>query len=340
MNGVVVGAVMALSMFQQTDTIIPVGEATLLQVETLGGSIVVDVWDRDEVRIQAEHSQRTYIDIEHRGSRIRIEPEARRGPANQADLHITVPATLDLKLEGMMVSITVEGALGDVEAETLEGDVTVRGGRGTIKVASMTGMVLVDGAEGLIDVESAADEIRVMNSSGEIVGETMGGNLIMENVHATSVDVGSVGGHVWYDGTFVDGGTYFFGSHGGSVTLVVPEGVSAQFDLSTLHGSVFENLRGDSEPGDRARFQVGGGGAIVEVETFGGRIMVVRKGTEEAIPTREHVGMDFSGMDFGGLMEGVLDGVSVELSHVLSDLHIDVDVDRETRRRRSPSGGY
>ena len=42
MNGVVIGVVTALSMFQQTDTVIPVGEATLLDLEAVGGSIVVE----------------------------------------------------------------------------------------------------------------------------------------------------------------------------------------------------------------------------------------------------------------------------------------------------------
>lgn len=344
MNGVVIGAVMALSMFQQTDTVIPVGEATLLDVEAVGGSITVDVWDRAEVRVRAEHSQRTHVEVHFHGTRISVEAEARRGPANIVDYQITVPASMDLKLEGMMVSITVEGALGNVEAETLEGDVIVRGGRGNIKAASMTGSVLVEGAEGLIDVESVAADIRVVDSSGEIVGETMGGDVILDNVRATSVDVGTVGGSVWYDGTFDPGGTYFFGSHGGGVTLVVPEGTSAQFDLSTLHGSVFDNLRGEmqrSEANRRNRIEVGAGGAIVEVETFAGRITVVRKGTEDEVRQDEHDDLYFSEMDLGalgGLLHGVLDGVSGELSHALSDLHIDVDVDRERRPRRSPGG--
>ena len=126
--------------------------------------------------------------------------------------------------------------------------------------------------------------------------------------------------------------------------MVVPEGTSAQFDLSTLYGSVFDNLRCEmqrSEANRRNRIEVGAGGAIVEVETFAGRITVVRKGTEDEVRQDEHEGLYFSEMDFGalgGVFDVVLDGVSAELSHALSDLHIDVDVDREHRPRRSPGG--
>lgn len=332
MNGVVIGALMALGMVQQqTDTTLAVDGATLLDVESLAGTVVVSVWDRNEVRIQAEHSRRTYVDVDHRGSRISVEPEADRGPASRASFRITMPASMDLKVEGYMVSITVDGVMGNVEAETLEGDVTVRGGRGTIKVSSMSGLVLIEDADGDIDVESAARDVRIVNSAGRITGETMGGNLVLQNVRATSVDVGSVGGQIWYDGTFAPRGTYFFGSHGGAVTLVVPGGTSAQFDLSTVHGTIRDNLDGEmrtADPRDVHTLEVGGGGAIVEAETFGGRISVVRKGTEGAIPDRRR---DGAGMAMRGL-EGLGHVVSTNVAVALAadwDFDWDPEWDRD-----------
>ncbi len=351
MNGAIIGALMALSMVQQTDTVFPVGEAILLDVEAMAGSVVVDTWDRDEVRIRAEHSRRTYVEINRRGSRISVEAEGLRGPANVVDYHITVPATLRLKIESFMASITVNGALSDVEAETLQGDVIVRGGRGRIKVSSMAGSILVEGAEGFIEIESVAGSVRIVDSSGEMVGETMAGPMIFENVHASLVDVESVGGIVWYDGTFDPGGTYFFGSHGGSVTLVVPEGASAQFDLSSVYGSIRDNMQGEmrrSDSGERHTIEIGGGDAIVEVETFGGEISILRKGTEGEIPAGGHgmvflPGMDLDlNLDLGGL-EGLLSGVAVglseSLSHVFSDSWDEHRDEPESRRRRRPGGG-
>jgi hypothetical protein len=342
MNGVVIGAVMALSMMQQTDTVIPVGDARSVSVEATGGTILVDVWDRDEVRIQGEHSRRTFVEIRRRGGVIDVEPEARRGPANLVDFHITVPATMAVDLEGMYTDITVEGAGGDVSAETLEGDITIRGGRGTVSVSTMTGEVLIEGAEGFIEVESAAHDVRITDSAGEIVGESMGGDFVLENVRATSVDIGSVGGRLYYDGALQPEGTYFFGSHGGSITLVVPEGTSAQFDLSTIHGSIFDNLRGEmqrSEGGRRHTIEVGTGAALVEVETFGGRIMVVWKGTEGDIPEGAREGQHMELESVSDLLHGVTEGVSEGLSHLLSDLHMDVDVASDGHPPRRPGGG-
>jgi hypothetical protein len=130
----------------------------------------------------------------------------------------------------------------------------------------------------------------VVNSSGEIYAETAGGTIVLENVDPTSVDVGSTGGRVHYDGAFRPGGTYFFGAHGGSITIVVGEEARASFNVATVHGSITSNLSGTAQSmkgGERHQFEVGGGGAIVEAETYGGRIRILRRGSEgTAAPTR------------------------------------------------------
>ena len=61
-----------------------------VSVETAGGSIEVSVWDEERIRVVAEHSTRTYLEIDRRrdGREIDIEPEARRGPANIVDFRM------------------------------------------------------------------------------------------------------------------------------------------------------------------------------------------------------------------------------------------------------------
>lgn len=283
MNGLIVGAMMALSLLQQTDTTFAVGSAERLDVETLGGSVRIGVWDRDEVRVQAEHSNRTYIDIDHDGREIRIESEARRGPANIVDYQITVPRALGLEIDSQYGDVTVEGSDGAVAIDALRGDVTVVGGRGRVEIDLTMGSIYVDGADGTIDIESSAADIHIVRSSGEIYAESAGGTIVLEDVTPIAVDVGSTGGRVHYAGAFAPDGTYFFGSHGGSVTIVVPDGTGASFNVATVYGTITSNLRGEAEElrgGERHELDVGGGGAIVEVETYGGRIRLLRSGSE------------------------------------------------------------
>jgi hypothetical protein len=294
-----VGALMALSMAQQTDTTFALDGATLLDVEADGGTITVTAWERNDVRVQAAHSMRTIVSIDRSARRvrtadqasqsggvIRIETDANRGPAGIADFTISVPASLALNLEGMYTDITIEGSNAAVEAETLQGDIIIRGGRGTVSASATTGEVLIEGAEGSIDVETAAGNIRFVNVGGDVTAESAGGDIFFENARAATVDAGTTGGRVQYQGTFQATGRYFFGSHGGSVMLIVPEGTSATFNLATIHGSITTNVTGTLqrlERGRRNTVNVGTGGALVEVETFGGRIAVMRQGTEGAL---------------------------------------------------------
>jgi hypothetical protein len=118
-----------------------------------------------------------------------------------------------------------------------------------------------------------------------VVAESAGGNILFENSRATSVDAGSTAGRIQYQGLLQPNGRYFFGSHASSVTIVVPDGAAATFNLATIHGSIATNLNGDMQRlpgGSRNRLTVGSGSALVEVETFSGRIAVVRQGTEGA----------------------------------------------------------
>ena len=277
MSSLALGALAVLAMMQQTDTVFPLDGATRLSVEAPGGSIVVTAWERQEVRIQATHSSRTFVDVDRRGATIDVEAEANRGPATIVDYRISAPAGLDLDLEGMYASITVEGMNGEVEAETMQGDVRVVGGRGTVNVSAVQGSITVENAQGRIEVEGVSGPVRIVGSSGELYVETVGSNIDFENVRAQVVEAGSVGGRIRYLGSLQDGGRYFFGTHGGTVEIGVPTGSNATFSLATLHGSFSSDLPGAPERiqrGQRSTFAVGNGSAQVEVETFGGRIAI------------------------------------------------------------------
>jgi len=366
MNGLVMGALAALSMFQQqTDTVIPLQDAKLLAVEAPGGTIAVTGWDRSEIRIQADHSHRSYVSVRRTrgGDRISIEADATRGPATIVDFKLMVPRSLALELEGQYTDITVDGMSGAISAESVQGDVTVRGGRGSVKVSSTTGKVLVDGAQGKIEAETAADDIRFVNVQGDVVAESAGGDILFENAHATSVDVGTTGGRISYEGTLDKAGTYYFGAHSGSVTMVVPDGTTVSMSLATVHGSIVTNLTGETQRmkgGTRHKLEVGGGGAIVEIETFAGRIAVMRKGTEGAMQSardhdRDHgdwTDVDVDAGDWGGdwdvgawvdlsavIREGMRVGFeALENVDLSSDIRTDVrrDLRSEWRRKFVP----
>ncbi len=277
-------AALALTTFaavQQTDTIVELRGANRLELENDGGQVIVRTWERDAVRIQADHSSRTFIEIDHNGDVLEIEPDAERGPTTVVDFELTVPASLNLNIEGMFADVTIEGVDGEVEVGTLQGNIRIVGGRGSVVADATNGEISVEGAEGTIEVTSVSQGIEVVNSSGEILAESVGGSIVMRGISASSVDAGTVGGRIHYEGDIQDGGRYYFASHGGRVTLQLPPGVNATVTAVSLTGGIRADYPGaptEFSPRERDSFTLGSGSARVEVETFSGGIVIERQG--------------------------------------------------------------
>src|SRR5881409_318233 len=161
----------ALALMQQTDTTVPVRAGARLEINNFGGEIAVKTWGRNAVRVMAEHSSRDRIRIDASDQVVRVKTEAgRRGPS-QIDYAVTVPAWMALNLSGVYTDITVEGAQGEITAETVHGEVKVSGGSGNVSLKSVQGAVTLEKARGRIDLYSVNEAITASDVSGDLTAE-------------------------------------------------------------------------------------------------------------------------------------------------------------------------
>jgi hypothetical protein len=275
------GAIAALALVQQIDTTLPARNGQRLAVDSYGGQIDVKAWGRNAVRVEANPSSRTSVEVSSAGSLVSVRTEGRRGPPSSVDLTITVPAWMGLDLSGVYTDVTVAGVRAPITVETVQGDVDVTGGEGAVSLRSVQGGVTLKGARGRIDVHSVNEDVRVSDAAGEITAETVNGEVVLERVDATSLDAETVNGDVGYDGPIRNNGRYSLSSHNGDVTLAVAENASATVTVSTFSGE-FESdfpvpLR-ETHKGRRFSFGLGGGGAQVSLESFQGTVRLVRPG--------------------------------------------------------------
>ena len=103
-------------------------------------------WDRDQVRVQATHSEREKLDIQTADMTLRIRGRAARGPSSLIDYQITVPQWMPVNLSGTYLESTIEGTTAEVTVETVHGNVRVVGGSGAISVRSVEGTITVEKA--------------------------------------------------------------------------------------------------------------------------------------------------------------------------------------------------
>lgn len=291
LTGLVIGALSAAALVPQTDTIVEANGATRLEVESFQGEIVVRTWERDAVRIQADHSDSHSIDVERSGGTISVVADVERGLgfAQGVDYEITAPRGFDLSLSGLALSVDIQGTEGQVEVSTVHGPIRVRGGRESIVLESVNGAIRLEDAQGDMEVTGVAGGVTVTNCAGDLHAESFGGALTLEGITSSDVEAGTVGGTLRYDGSIEDGGRYTFGSHGGQIWLTLPSNINAQFEVLSLAGDVDVQYPGiearptrrEGFPGLRSkelRFELGSGSARIEVETFGGTVHILRQG--------------------------------------------------------------
>lgn len=262
------------------DTVVPVTRGTRLHVESQRGAVVVSTWDRDAVRVRGlERRDRGRPELSRIGSALQVRPGSRTGAPRDAEIEITAPGWMDVRVEGNQVDVTVRGAGGAVEVVTVAGDVLVEGGTGPVSVRAIQGEVLIRDVRGRVEAVSVNEDIRVSDVVGELAVETTNGDITLRGIRSGDARAKTVNGDVSYQGTLQDRGRYIFGSHNGDVTLTVPGGSNAAVTVSTYHGD-FESdfpVRLTGATRDRQfNFTLGSGSARVDLESFNGEVRLRR----------------------------------------------------------------
>jgi len=281
----------ALAFSPRTDTTLTVGPTeTRLVVENFAGDVTVGAWSKNALRIEADHSSRSVVEIERDGSTVTVKPRTRMGAPSSVDFRITVPATMAIEINGVYADVTVQGTRGDVSVETVRGDVSVTGGAGRIALKSVEGDVTLEKGRGRAELSYVNPGVTVKGHDGELTAETVNGEIALEDVRGTAVEASTVNGDVLYDGELRDGGRYQFTTHNGDITVALPAQPSVSVSVTTYSGefdSSFPVKVVSSHRNRRMRFTLGSGASELELESFQGAIRLEQRGSQELEGTRK-----------------------------------------------------
>jgi hypothetical protein len=265
----------------QAEQVVAVEKGVRLEVENLTGDVRVQVWDRNEVRLDAERSDRNRVEIRQRAQRLVVRGRPRGKVPPPQDYRLTIPAWMGVTVAGTNTDVTMQGVGGDVSVETTRGNVAVRGGTGIIAIRSIQGRISLEDAKGRVDIRGVNQDIRVVRINGDITAQTTNGSITLDAVESGNVELYTVNGAVSYSGTILDRGVYRLGTHNGSVGLAVPEHANALVLVRTYNGGFRSSFPVTIEdPRERRRFTVtlGTGSARIELESFNGPIVLRRPG--------------------------------------------------------------
>ena len=271
----------------KSDQTVDVAKGTRLVLSNNAGEVVVRSWDRDQVRIQATHGARETISAETTDMTLRIRTQrsqGSRGPGGLVDYQITVPRWMAVNLSGTYLDATIEGTTAEVTVETVHGNARVSGGNGAVSLRSVEGVITVDKASGRVQATTVNEGIRITNVSGEITAETTNGDIFIDNATTSNLEAFTVNGEVTFNGTLRDNGAYRLGTHNGDIRVGLGGANNATVFVRTFQGDFSADFPVQLPEGQNARsgskrfnFTLGSGSARLELQSFGGDIVLARQ---------------------------------------------------------------
>jgi DUF4097 and DUF4098 domain-containing protein YvlB len=271
----------------RSDQTVDVAKGTRLVLSNNAGEVVVRSWERDQVRIQATHGARETITAETTDMTLRVRTQragGSRGPGGLVDYQITVPRWMPVNLSGTYLDATIEGTAAEVTVETVHGNARVTGGNGAVSLRSVEGVITVDKASGRVQATTVNEGIRLTNVSGEITAETTNGDIFIDNATTSNLEAFTVNGEVTFNGTIRDSGAYRLGTHNGDIRVGLGGASNATVFVRTFQGDFTADFPVQLPEGQNARsgskrfnFTLGSGSARIELQSFGGDIVLARK---------------------------------------------------------------
>ena len=220
-----------------TDTVLRVGPGVTLSLQNLAGDIKVVTWDRNEVRVQAQHDRSDQLVTELRNDVVTLGVGPRHASNAEVEWTLTVPAWLPLELGGIESEIAVSGLRSSVRAQSVRGDVSVMNCQGPLEVYSTEGEVHVTDVSGNVTASSINSLVRILRVVGPIEVQSVNGDIQLEKVESPNVDASSLNGRVYYASRYQPRGRYSLSSHGGNVVAPAPN-QSVKMSLSSYQGQV------------------------------------------------------------------------------------------------------
>lgn len=211
----------------------PAAAGVRVSLENVNGDVSVDVWDRDEVRVEAvkkastlELLEKMQIEIEASEESIEIETDlpstGRHGGRMSVEYTLTVPRTAFADMDLVNGNLQIHGVQGGVTVDSVNGDIDGRGLGGSVSVDSVNGATEVT-----LDAVLPSDRISIESVNGSI-------DLTLAASAGVELEAETVNGSLRNDlGIEVQKGRYIGSSMNGTVGAG-----GAKVSLETVNGTI------------------------------------------------------------------------------------------------------
>ncbi|MFL6195640.1 MAG: DUF4097 family beta strand repeat-containing protein [Thermoanaerobaculia bacterium] len=258
--GSAAGAVTLKERFEKT---VPLRAGSAIQLKNVNGSVTVEAWDRNEVRVEAEKQVKAgdrdqarkvmdqiHIDVTPGASGVRIEtrmPKRENGFFEGLMGH-NVNASVSYRVQvPRQVALDILNSNGGIRAV---------GTRGQAHLETSNGALTTEDVRGDMRLETSNGAITVARSQGAVTASTTNGAITAELTDLP------------------DGRDLRFETSNGGVSLRLPRDARLSVDASTSNGGVSSDfaVEGGQTGRQSLKGDINGGGAKLFIRTSNGRV--------------------------------------------------------------------
>ena len=236
------------------------------------------------------------VEITERGTRVEARTRypsgddrrrtGRRNFSVSVAYTVAAPEGTRILVKSISGNIGVRDIAGGLTLETVSGTIRIANAGRTVNGRSISGDIELNDTkvEGALDAGTISGTVRLRRlTARSLTVNSVSGNLEMEDVTAERIGAQSISGSITFAGELAPNGRYEFAAHSGNVRLALPASTGFQLEATSFSGSINTDIpvtMAGGQNGRRSRTlrgTAGGGGAFLDLTTFSGSIVIVKR---------------------------------------------------------------
>lgn len=199
------------------------------------GSVRLRAWDLDSLHVRGTINGGSLFLGGARGSwKLLVENDG--DEMSPAELDIRLPRGAQVSVKTVTATILTSDVTGWFNS--VSGDVILDGTARRLEAETLDGDIAIDGRSPWLSARTGSGTIKVEGLFQDVRASSVSGGISIFNKLVDRARFESVSGDIRYRGHFAPGGSVEFDSHGGTITLVLPEAVAGRFQLTSITGTI------------------------------------------------------------------------------------------------------
>ena len=266
----------------------------------LEGNVKINGWDRNEVRVFIKSGSAVGFIVREKNKQSGkpgwIEVLGYDTAKNQTrqneclyggEIEIDVPRNANVNIKGQEAKTTID-SVRRATVKISGGDIFLRNIAEGVDALTYEGDVSVENSGGAMNLESATGNILAFETAPSEIGDvfrakTTNGAIALQGLEHRQIEVNSISGSISYNGEFLSGGLYTFGTSNGAINLAIPTDSSCKVSASYGFGGfrseipISKTIENKSPRGQNIVGLMGDGDATLNLTTASGAIRIKSK---------------------------------------------------------------